>query len=407
MQEDQQTLSEFLQRNNQSIRIIDQDKNILAQLGLFKYELKPSTSAINSVFLTGQSQSTIFIDADKNQNFYIIAPIIFKDHVQGVIELSQPINDAMKTLNNLILILVIGVFASIVISLIAGYYLSKQTLGYVDELIDNVDAITDANDLGKRLPAPTDYSDELTRLASIFNSLLSKVEAELVREKNFTSNASHDLRTPLTIIQGNVDLAIKKKNLTPSQTSKLMHNIKNETKRMANMLEDLLELSAIEKNYHANSQKINVFNILSEVTDGFRPQAKNKNISIEFKHKYKSDLFQIQGNPVQIKRVFSNIIDNAIKYNTTNGKIIIKTFTKTNRCYIIIQDTGLGIPAKDLPYIFDRLYQSKKTQTGIQRGFGIGLAIVKDIISIHSGQIKVTSRENEGTKFTIIFPQII
>lgn len=404
-QEDQPTLSEFLQANNQSLRIIDANKNIITQLGVFKSEIKPSLSKINSVFLTGQTQTNIYRDNDGNQVFYIISPILNDQKIGGVIEISQPINDSMKTLSNLILILVIGVFVSITISLIAGYSLSKQTLGYVDELIDNVETITQANDLDKRLPVPKNYSDELTRLASTFNSLLTKVESELVREKNFTANASHDLRTPITIIQGNIDLALRKKNLTPSQVTKLLFNLKNETKRMSAMIDDLLELSTIEKNFHNVKQKIDLDSILSEVIDSYQAQIKFHHIDLDYKFKSDHEKITIYGNPNLIKRLFSNIIDNAIKYNQTHGQIIIKTYTKSNRYNIIIQDTGIGIPAKDLPYIFDRLYQSQKSRTGIMRGYGLGLAIAKEIVGLHQGQILVSSREGAGTKFTIIFPQ--
>lgn len=405
-QEGQPTLSDFLQRNNQSIRIIDANKNIITQLGVFKLEIKPSLSKINSVFLTGQIQSNIYQDLQGNQAFYIISPIYNQQKISGTIEISQPINDSMKTLNNLLLILVIGVLVSITISLIAGYNLSMQILGYVDELIDNVETITSANDLNKRLPVPRDYTDELTRLATTFNSLLTKVDAELVREKNFTANASHDLRTPITIIQGNIDLALRKKNLTPSQISKLLYGIKNETKRMSTMIKDLLELSSIEKNFNVHKQEINLISILTEVIDSYHAQLAVNHLSLEYKHQSNTEKILIQGNPNLIKRLFSNIIDNAIKYNQPHGQIIIKTYTKSNNYYITIQDTGIGIPSKDLPYIFDRLYQSRKSRTGIKRGFGLGLTIAREIVQVHSGKLSVSSREGAGTKFTIIFPQI-
>ncbi len=404
--ENNQSLSDFLQQDNQSVRIIDQDKNILSQTGVLKTQLKPSLSKINTVFLTGKTQSSFYDDLNNSQSIHILSPIVVDDEIVGIIEISQPTSDSLEALDQLLLILVIGVFASIAISLVAGYILSRQTFGYVNQLIDNVEAITNTNDLDKRLPVPKDNVDELTRLASTFNTMLAKIQVEFLREKNFTSNASHDLKTPLTIIQGNVDLALKKKVFTPSQTSKTYHTIKKETKRMSSMIEDLLEISTVEKTYNEKLEDINIVGVISQIISSCKDKTREKNITISFKKPAKQDKYVIFGNPNQIKRVFANIIDNAIKYNVQNGNIIIKLHCKLDKIYIDIKDSGIGIDEKDLPYVFDRLYQSKKSRTGLKQGFGIGLAIVKEIVEIHGGSINITSVKKSGSKATIVFPQI-
>jgi signal transduction histidine kinase len=399
------SLNKLLQTKGQSLRIIDSDKNVIAQFGVFKTEIKPSPSKISTVLLTSEKFNSVITDREGMPLSYFISPIQKDNKTVGIIELSQPIKDSIKTLNQLVAILVIGVFATITLSLLAGYVLSRSTLGYVNVLIDNVEAISSANDLGQRLPVPANYKDEHTRLASTFNSLLDQIEKELIREKNFTANASHDLRTPITIIQGNIDLAFKKKNLSPSQISKTLSTIKSESVRMSNMINELLILSSIDKKQTGQLSTINIDNLLDEILDSISNKLIKKNISINRKKSNSKKDLAIIGNHNQIKRMFANLIDNAIKYNIQNGNIYVKTSLVQNKIQIVIQDTGEGIAASDLPYIFDRLYQSKKSRTGIKQGFGIGLSIVKEIIEYHHGKINVVSELKAGTKITIIFPQ--
>ncbi len=399
------SLTKLLQARGQSLRIINEDKNVVAQFGIFKDEIKPSTSKINAVLLTSSKMTSVISDREGTPLMYYISPIIKNDHVVGVIELSRPIKDSINTLNQLIVILVIGVFATITLSLFAGYILSRNTLSYINTLIDRVETISNAHDLGQRLPVPSNYNDEHTRLAGTFNSLLDQIEKELIREKNFTANASHDLRTPITIIQGNIDLAFKKKNLSPSQLSKTLHTIKNESVRMSNMINELLLLSSIDKKQSGDLVSINIDRLLDEILDSVSHKLLEKNIQIKRKYSSSKNDLIILGNYDQIKRMFINLIDNAIKYNTKDGNIYLKTSLIQDNINVVIQDSGEGIAAHDLPYIFDRLYQSKKSRTGIKQGFGIGLSIVREIVENHQGQINVSSKMNQGTKVSIIFPR--
>ncbi len=406
--QDQDTiLADKLHASSLSLRIIDQEKNIIVQLGTFKNQLKPSQSKINTVLLTGQEYVAVIEDESNKKNIYQISPIQKDNKIIGIIELSQPVDTAYDALNQLIIILAAGILLSIIISLISGYFLGRNTLSYVNELINNVNAITHSQDLEKRLPIPHNYNDELTRLASTFNQMLAKIEQELIREKNFTANVSHDLRTPLTIIQGNADLALRKKNLTPSQFGKIINTIKSETKRMDVIIGDLLDLSYLEHQAQTAKAKINFAAIVDEVVEGNKHKIQQANLNLTYKKPVDYRQFIFSGNNAQIKRLVTNLLDNAIKYNQSDGKIIIKLSAKNHQILFSIQDTGIGIQEKDLPYIFDRHFQSAKSQTGLKKGFGLGLSIVKEIINRHQGQIDIKSTYGTGTKLVMIFPQNI
>lgn len=398
-------LSDKLHANSLSLRIIDQEKNIIVQLGSFKNQLKPSQSKINTSLLTGQEYVSIIEDEDNKKNIYLIAPIKKNEKIVGVIELSQPVDNAFDALNQLAIILGLGILTSIIISLIAGYFLGRSTLSYVNELINNVNAITKSQDLEKRLPVPKNYQDELTRLASTFNQMLDKIEHELVREKNFTANVSHDLRTPLTIIQGNADLALRKKNLTPGQFARIITTIKSETKRMDLIIGDLLDFSHLEYLADVPKVKINFSSIVDEVVEGHKSKIKQFGLELNYKKAIDNRKYIFLGNNAQIKRLITNLLDNAIKYNQVNGKIIIKLSVKDHQIIFSIQDTGIGIHEKDLPFVFDRHFQTAKSQTDSKKGFGLGLSIAKEIINHHHGQIDIKSIFGKGTRVTIIFPQ--
>lgn len=403
---DQKTpLSEKMLNQNLSLRIIDSEKNIIAQFGILKNQIKPSPSKINSALIANNFSVSLIDDENNNQNIYLITPIEKDSQIVGVLELSQPIANSFEALEQLTLILIVGILTSIVFSLFAGYFLSRRMLGYINELIDNVEAITISQDLEKRLPVPKKHKDELTRLATTFNDMLQKIQSEFIREKNFTANVSHDLRTPITIIQGNVDVALRKKNLTPSQTSKTLNKIKKETKRISTIIDDMLEISNIEHTETESFEQINLIKLLNEVIDNFQNKLASKNIQLIYKKPKKADKISINGNPTLIKRLLCNVLDNAIKYNTENGKIIIKLSSMLGKVHIQMQDTGEGIDVGDLPYIFDRHYQAKKSQTGITQGIGLGLAIAKEITTLHRGTINASSKKGVGTKIKIIFPQ--
>lgn len=398
-------LSDELRAQSLSLRITDREKNIITQLGLFKTQLKLSPSKINSVLVVGNTNIEFIIDDNGQNNLYLIRPIIKNNQIVGSIEISQPVANSFEALNQLSIILILGIIACIIISIFAGYYLSKRALVYIDELIDNVEAISISQDLDKRLPIPAKYQDELTRLAGTFNHMLDKIRQELHREKNFTANVSHDLRTPLTIIQGNIDLSLKKKNFTPGQISKTLHIIKDETKRMSSIIQELLDLSSIENESPVNFNLVNLPEITDEIIGKLQTKIDEKKIKIIYKKTNNSKDLNLLGHPQYLRRLIQNVLDNSIKYNLAGGKIIIKISGNDNKINMLVQDTGIGISEKNLPYIFDRHWQSSKSRTGINQGFGLGLAIAKEIVKLHQGEITASSLVGKGTKIKIIFPQ--
>jgi len=221
--------------------------------------------------------------------------------------------------------------------------------------------------------------------------------------KDFVANVSHELRTPLTSIKGFIE-TLRFGNVKDETTrDKFLGIIEIETIRLNNLIEDILVLSDIEKIINVEIEKVEVLKSLNEVIDMMLIKIENTDIEINTNINIDTELC-IDGNVNWFKQIIINLIDNAIKYNKENGKIIIEAYQEHKKIYITIEDTGIGINEKHLDRLFERFYRVDKSRSKIVGGTGLGLAIVKHALMNLNGSINVESKEEIGTKFTIQIP---
>ena len=221
--------------------------------------------------------------------------------------------------------------------------------------------------------------------------------------KDFVANVSHELRTPLTSIKGFIE-TLRFGNVKDEITrDKFLGIIEIETIRLNNLIEDILVLSDIEKTSNVEIEKVEVLKSLNEVIDIMLMKIENTNIELNTNINIDTELY-INGNVNWFKQIIINLIDNAIKYNKENGKIIIEAYQEHKKIYITIEDTGIGINEKYLDRLFERFYRVDKSRSKIAGGTGLGLAIVKHALVNLNGSIDVESKEKIGTKFTIQIP---
>ena len=221
--------------------------------------------------------------------------------------------------------------------------------------------------------------------------------------KDFVANVSHELRTPLTSIKGFIE-TLRFGNVKDETTrDKFLGIIEIETIRLNNLIEDILVLSDIEKIINVEIEKVEVLKSLNEVIDMMLIKIENTDIEINTNINIDTELC-IDGNVNWFKQIIINLIDNAIKYNKENGKIIIEAYQEHKKIYITIEDTGIGINEKHLDRLFERFYRVDKSRSKIVGGTGLGLAIVKHALMNLNGSINVESKEKIGTKFTIQIP---
>ena len=227
-------------------------------------------------------------------------------------------------------------------------------------------------------------------------------ELERVKDE-FIATASHDLRNPITSIKGFSHL-IKDAGPLNDMQNDFVQRIQNAVENMSELVENMLDLTKMDLGAEPKHEVLDVSPLLWEIADEFQPQAQAKGLLLTFEKTEISS--KVQGDVLQLRQALRNLIGNAIKYTPNAGTVTLSLEHKSNMAVIRIQDTGYGIPADDLPFIFDRFYRAHNDNVEDIEGNGLGLAIVKSIVEQHSGQISVESKPGIGSCFTLALPLV-
>ena len=286
----------------------------------------------------------------------------------------------------------------IVIVLFIGSRASKRMLSPVEKMTNTVKKIT-VNALDTRLDVGGSQ-DELKELAKTFNSMLDRIQTSYEQQNQFVSDASHELRTPIAVIQGYANLLDRWGKNEPAVLEESIQSIKAEANNMKDLIEKLLFLARGDK----DTQRIVVeeFSIGELVHEVIRETK-----LIDEAHEIvsnRSEGLLIKADRELIKEALRIFIDNSIKFTPPGGRIAINCYSQNHKVYITVEDTGAGISKEDVPYIFNRFYRADKSRTKQTGGTGLGLAIARWIILKHKGTIEVESKINEGTKIIVTMP---
>ena len=236
---------------------------------------------------------------------------------------------------------------------------------------------------------------------------LKPLEKSYQQLKQFTGDASHELRSPLTAIKTSVEvLQTHPERIHPQDIEKLA-SIVSATNQMSHLVEDLLLLARTDNDLdliQQNSGKIPLEELLEDVIVFFEPQADKKLILVEINCIKK---VLVKGNSFQLQRLFSNLLDNAIKYTPIQGSVKITLDATEKSAMITIEDTGFGIDSQEIPFLFDRFWRSEQARSPQTQGTGLGLAIAQSIAQRHGGKITVKSVLGQGTCFTVLLPVVV
>ena len=220
--------------------------------------------------------------------------------------------------------------------------------------------------------------------------------------KEFVANVSHELKTPITSIQGFIETLKMTDNLDEDTKNRFLTIIENEATRLTRLIDDILLLSTIENKTKKKVEKVDLFEVFEEVHEVINYIAKKKNIKVKYDFENKNiDLWEYSG---YIRQILLNIISNAIKYTGENGKVSIKQYIKSEKVFIEVKDNGIGIPEEDIERIFERFYRVDKARSRSVGGTGLGLAITKHMVKALNGNIRVESELGVGSKFIIELP---
>lgn len=274
------------------------------------------------------------------------------------------------------------------------WFITGRTLHPLKKLSKEMQNRTVQN-LSDELPVP-ESNDEIASLTRSFNEMNRKLNEAFSTQKRFAQSAAHELRTPLTVLKAKVDVFRKKPEHTPEEYEQLLQMAETQTDRLASLVNDLLGLTNLED--LPCDRKVFLRPLLTELADEFTALTDEYHVSLTF---HTADL-QTVGNLNLLRRAFSNLIENAIKYNVPGGKVTVTMEEQNKKVLIRIADTGQGIPDGQKALIFEPFYRVDKSRSRRMGGAGLGLATVKAIIEMHQGDILVEDATDGGSIFTVI-----
>lgn len=285
------------------------------------------------------------------------------------------------------------VFIIIIITIFNLYMRFGKPL---ENLFSTIDSVSEGN-LSVRVPESK--SDMFSELINRFNKMVGELERADKQRRNLTADIAHELRTPLHIIQGNLEGVI---DGVYKPTNEHINNTLDETKILVRLVNDLQTLSLAEAGQlPLHPTRFLLADLIHDLTSSFSSQAKSLGINLE--SNIKDSSLEINADYDRLNQVLSNLISNALRHTPKDGKILIETESVTNQersVRILVKDTGEGISSEDLPFIFDRFWRGDKSRSG-RINSGLGLAIAKQLIEAHNGTIQVESEVGKGTTFVI------
>ena len=246
---------------------------------------------------------------------------------------------------------------------------------------------------------------EFIKLAKSFNHMAEELQHAEQQRRNLTADVAHELRTPLHILQGNLEGAL---DGVYQATPDYFKSMLEETSLLQRLVEDLQTLSMAETgNLELNIQTLLIKELLQDIVTSFKGQAEENNIQLRLNYPEELEELNLEGDWHRLDQVFSNLMTNSLRYTPDGGEIILSADKSDAAVQITIQDTGGGIPLEDLPFVFDRFWKGDKTRSRSSGGSGLGLAIARQLVSAHGGTIRVESEEGVGTRFIVEFPLVI
>ena len=314
--------------------------------------------------------------------------------IRGIYPLGK-VQKEIETLWNIAIALSVLFLIFVVI---VGYRIIKNAFKPVKQISDTALKIKRSKDFSNRIELEDSNDDEIHKMASTFNEMLDTVEEVFIHEKQFSSDVSHELRTPITVILAQSDYALQYSD-TFEEAKESLEVINRHAKRMTNLINQIIELSKLERQKEIEKEKINLSNIVLQLLEDYKPLLESKNLNLVYN--VEKDL-RIQGNKIMLERVFLNILMNAIKFTKTNIEISLTREDKT--AVLKIRDDGIGISEENKKFIWERFFQVNDSRNKEEnKGSGLGLSMVKKIVDLHSATIDLESELEQGTCFTIKF----
>ncbi len=317
-----------------------------------------------------------------------------------LLQVGKRIQDREEILENFRDTLLATMIPMIMIGVGGGAFLAYRALRPVRSLIQTTQSVVETGRMDLRVSETTNQ-DELNELVRLFNSMLARIDGLIKGIRAALDNVAHDLRTPMTRLRGTVEVCLEESS-SHEQYKEALVTCVEESDRILTLLNSIMDISEAETGtMRLKLETVNLRRLIDEIVELYQVVAENKNIVVSIDC---AEDICITADINRMRQVVGNLLDNAIKYSRPGGRVMISVRSAANQAVISFRDTGIGIPAEEIPQIWDRLYRGDKSRS--QPGLGLGLSLVKAIVGAHGGEVEVHSKPGAGADFTIRLPSV-
>jgi two-component system, OmpR family, sensor kinase len=386
----------------------DGSGNVLTETVKLPADAEASDTAWRSALDSGDGASgTVDFFGEEDSVYVYAVPVEPPSGPARVIEAGKSYESAKESVDVFRNVLVGGIIAAFLLSIGSAYFLARAALRPVDAVVSAAREMSE-DDLARRLPV-ANQKDEIGRLATTINGLLSRLEAAfarreetLSRQRRFAADASHELRTPLTAISGHAwmldEWAIEE---DPKKAKQSVSAIRREARKMRGLVEELLALSRGDEGAHLDVGRYDLAEVAAEAVQAARAAANGK-VAVEYAGPESGvEATFDRGRVLQVAGI---LLDNAVKYTPEGGSVAVRAWDKDGRAALEVSDTGIGIPEDQLPLVFERFHRVDPSRT--EEGAGLGLSIARQIAESHGGEIEARSMPGQGSTFVLLIPKM-
>jgi two-component system OmpR family sensor kinase len=323
-------------------------------------------------------------------------PLIARGTVVGVLQVAESLGPLDLTATRVERLLLLGGGLTISLAALVSWIVVGRALQPILAITRSTRQIRATGDVGRRVPS-TATLDEVGLLAETINEMLASIERTIVAQREFLADSSHELRSPLTVIRGNLDLA--KRAPDEASRAECLHEAETEAARMGKIVDDLLLLARQDAELTFAREPVDARALVQDVERRARVIAEAVVLSVG-----QADSAVVEGDPERLRQAVANLVDNAIRHTPSGGRVTVSSVREDGRVHVVVEDTGAGIAAEHLPRLFERFYRVDKARSRSDGGTGLGLAIVKYVAEAHGGSVGVESEVGKGSRFTITLP---
>jgi heavy metal sensor kinase len=384
-------------------RLLDEGGKVLMSSEGVTGEIVPvDLDLLKRVRLDGTGEPRSIKPFSEKEHFRMYThPIISGEKLTHYIQLGTSLKFYDRTVEKFRENILAAIPLALLIGALVGWLLARGSLRTIQDIIGKTRTIT-ARNLRERL-TPRGSGDELDELIKTINDMISRIEEGFQRITQFSADASHELRTPICSMRGEAEVALSKER-SPDEYRRILSQYVERFDHLTHLINELLLLSKSDLNREELTwTSINLKELLANLHEFFGVLAEQR--GVEFALDGMEDV-TIQGDKGKLQQLFTNLIDNAIRYTPSSGRVTVSLRSRRDEAVVSVSDTGMGIDERDLPHIFERFYRVDKSRSKEIGGSGLGLSICQWIVQAHRGEIKVYSKPREGSTFTVHLPKI-